>query len=147
MSIINNSVNLRCAQEEAFDYLSDTRNELEWNPAIESIEKTTDGPVGLGTRYKAKWRSSPHLVMEVIEYERPHRWAVHNGGPIEVTVRCRLEPVADGTKLFADFEAVPHGWFKLIFPLFMARLRKEERANMSYIREALERRAARESLG
>ena len=35
-----------------------------------------------------------------------------------------LEPVTDGTKLFVDFEAVPHGWFKLIFPLFLMRLRK-----------------------
>ena len=146
MSVISNSVTIRCTQEEAFDYLSDNRNELEWNPGIESIEKLTDGPVGLGTRYKAKWRSSPHLLMEVIEYERPHQWVVHNGGPVEVTVRCRLEPVADGTKLFVDFEAIPHGWFRLIFPLFLVRLRKEERANMTRIREALERRAARESL-
>lgn len=48
--------------------------------------------------------------------------------------------MADGTKLFTDFEAIPHGWFKLIFPLFLARLRKEEKANMGYIRETLESR-------
>jgi uncharacterized protein YndB with AHSA1/START domain len=147
MTVISNSVTIRYAQEEAFDYLSDIRNELEWNPGIKSTEKITDGPVGLGTQFRAKWKSSPHVVVEIIEYERPHRWALHNGGPVEVTVRCRLEPIDDGTQLFADFEAVPHGWFKLIFPLFMVRLRKEERANMTYIREALERRAARESLG
>jgi carbon monoxide dehydrogenase subunit G len=147
MAVISNSVAIRCTQEEAFDYLSDNRNELEWNPGIESIEKITDGPVGLGTQYRAKWKSSPHVVVEIIEYERPQRWAGHNGGPVEVTVRCRLEPVTEGTKLFVDFEAVPHGWFKLIFPLFLTRLRKEERANMTHIRETLERRAARESLG
>ncbi len=137
MSVISNSVTIRCTQEEAFDYLSDNRNELEWNPGIESIEKITDGPVGLGTRFKAKWKSSPHVVVEIIEYERPHRWAGHNTGPLEVTVRCRLEPVSEGTKLFADFEAVPHGWFKVIFPLFLRRIRKEERENMTRIREAL----------
>ncbi|CAN5233605.1 hypothetical protein BH18ACT5_BH18ACT5_08030 [soil metagenome] len=146
MALISNSVTIGCTQEEAFDYLSDSRNELEWNPGIESIEKITDGPVGLGTRYRAKWKSSPHVVVEVIEFERPHRWTGHNGGPVEVTVRCRLESVAEGTKLFADFEALPHGWFKLIFPLFLMRLRKEERANMTRIRETLERRVARESL-
>jgi uncharacterized protein YndB with AHSA1/START domain len=145
MAVISNSVTIRCTPEEAFDYLSDNRNELEWNPGVVSIEKITDGPVGLGTRYKAKWKSSPHVVVEIIEYERPHRWAGRNGGPIEVFVRCRLEKVADGTKLFVDFEAVPHGWFKLIFPLFLTRIRKEERANMGYIRETLERRVARES--
>jgi carbon monoxide dehydrogenase subunit G len=145
MTVISNSVTIRCTQEEAFDYLSDIRNELEWNPGIDSIEKITDGPVGLGTQYRAKWKSSPHLVVEIIEYDRPLRWTLHNGGPVEVTVRCRLEPVTEGTMLLADFEALPHGWFKLIFPLFLMRLRKEERANMTYIRDTLERRVSRES--
>ena len=51
MTVISNSVEIRCTPEEAFDYLSDHRNELEWNPGIESIDKLTDGPVGLGTKY------------------------------------------------------------------------------------------------
>ena len=140
MTVISNSVEIRCAQEEAFDYLSDHRNELEWNPGIESIEKITDGPVGLGTRYQAKWKGSPNVIVETIEYERPHRWAVHNSGLIEVTVRGRLEPAGDHTRVLVDFDAVPHGWFRLIFPLFLMRLRREERANMTYVREALERK-------
>ena len=131
-----------CDIEEAFDYLSDHRNELDWNPAIETIEKITDGPVGLGTRFRAKWKSSPHMVLEIIDYDRPHKWATHNGGPIEATVRFRLDQVEGGTKLDVDFEAVPHGLFRLIFPMFLARLRKEERANMTYLREALERRVS-----
>lgn len=146
MAVVRNSVRINCSQEAAFDYLSDHRNELEWNPGVESVEKITDGPIGLGTRYEAKWKSSPRVVVETIEYERPRRWAVHNGGPIEVTMRGRLEPAGEGTELTVDFEAVPHGWFRLIFPLFLIRIRKEERANMNYLREALERREARKSV-
>ncbi len=37
---------------------------------------------------------------------------------------------------------MPHGWFKLIFPLFLRRIRKEERENMTRIREALVARTA-----
>ena len=59
MSVISNSVTIRCTQEEAFDYLSDNRNELEWNPGIESIEKITDGPVGLGTGTRRSGRAAP----------------------------------------------------------------------------------------
>jgi hypothetical protein len=62
VTVISNSVEIRCTPEEAFDYLSDHRNELEWNPGIESIGKLTDGPVGLGTRYLAKWKSAPKAV-------------------------------------------------------------------------------------
>ena len=51
MTVISNIVEIRCTPEEALDYHSDHRSELEWNPGIESTGKLTDGPVGLGTRY------------------------------------------------------------------------------------------------
>jgi hypothetical protein len=50
VTVISNIVEIRCTPEEAFDYLSDHRNELEWNPGIDSIDKLTGGTVGLGTR-------------------------------------------------------------------------------------------------
>ena len=59
MTVINNSVEIRCTAEEAFDYLSDHRSELEWNPGIVSIDKLTDGPVGLGTRYLGEVEERP----------------------------------------------------------------------------------------
>jgi hypothetical protein len=34
----------------------------------------------------------------------------------------------------------PHGWFRLVFPVFLLVIRREERANMTYLRDALERR-------
>lgn len=145
MTRIRNSTIIRCTPEEAFDYLSDHRSELEWNPRVESMEKVTDGPVGLGTRYRAKWKSSPEVHVETIAYDRPRGWAVHNGGPIEVTVTIRLEPVAEGTRLVSDFNARPHGWFRLIYPLFLVQIRREEKANMTYLREALERRVVARS--
>ena len=67
---------------------------------------------------------------------------MHNGGPIEVTVTIRLQPAAEGTRLSSDFDARPHGLFRLVFPLFLVKLRKEEAANMTYLKTALERRAA-----
>jgi hypothetical protein len=126
MPVIRNSVLIRCTPEEAFDYLSDHRAELEWNPNCEQMEKITDGPVGPGTKYRAKWKRSPQVELETIEYDRPHHWRMHNGGPIEVTFTCRLEPVAGaGTRLHAEFEPKPHGWFRLIFPIFLLAIRRE----------------------
>jgi uncharacterized protein YndB with AHSA1/START domain len=143
VTVISNSADIRCSPDEVFDYLSDHRSELEWNPGIESIDKLTDGPVGLGTKYRAKWKSAPKAVeVETIAYDRPHGWTMHNGGPIEVTVTIRLQPTAAGTRLSSDFDARPHGLFRLVFPLFLVKIRKEEAANMTYLKTALERRAA-----
>ena len=140
MPVINNSVILQCSPEVAFDYLSDHRAELEWNPKCEAMEKITDGPVGLGTKYRAKWKSSPYVELETVAFDRPRSWTMHNGGPLEVTFNCRLEPVAEGTRLHAAFEPIPHGWFRLIFPIFLLVIRREERANMGHLRDAVKRR-------
>lgn len=140
MVVLRNSVVIRCSPEEAFDYLSDLRAELEWNPGCESMEKITAGPVGQGTRFRAKWKSSPLVEVEITRYDRPRSWSAHNGGPIEVSFTCRLAPVPEGTLLRAEFTPRPHGWFRLVFPLFLLFISREEKANMIRLREALERR-------
>lgn len=137
MTVIRNSTPIRCTPEQAFDYLSDMRNELEWNPAVESVEKVSDGPVAVGTRFRAKWKGGPPVDVTVVEYDRPRTWENHNDGPIAVNFKAHLEPITEGARLSVEFDARPHGWFRLIFPLFLRRLRRDEKANMTYIREAL----------
>jgi hypothetical protein len=142
MAHIRNSVVIGCTPDVAFDYLVDSRSELEWNPGVERVEKLTDGPVALGTTFRAKWTSAPQpVVVEIVAFDRPRGWTSHNDGPLEVTLTIRLEPVAGGTRLVSDFDARPHGWIRLVFPLLLRRLRVEERANMSHLRDAIERRA------
>ena len=139
VTTIRNSTAILCTPEQAFDYLSDMRNELEWNPAVESVVKLSDGPVAVGTRFRAKWKGGPPVDVTVVEHDRPKVWEMHNDGPIEVVFKARLEPITEGSRLSVDFDARPHGWFRLIFPVFLRRLRRDEKANMTYIREALAR--------
>lgn len=140
MVALKNSVVIGCTPEDAFDYLSDLRSELEWNPACREMEKLNEGPIGLGTKYRAKWSSSPYVELETLAYDRPRSWTMHNGGPIEVRFTCTLEPVAEGTRLTADFTPTPHGWFRLVFPVFLVVVRRQEKRNMGLIKDALERR-------
>ena len=65
---------------------------------------------------------------------------MHNGGPIEVRFTCRLEPVPEGTRLHAAFEPTPHGWSRLVFPIFLIIIRRQAKANMGHLRDAVERR-------
>ena len=46
---------IRRSPEEVFEYCSDLRSELHRNPKVKYVEKLTDGPVGVGTRYRAGW--------------------------------------------------------------------------------------------
>lgn len=141
MAVIKNSVLLSCQPEAAFDYLVDLANEAEWNPEMERVEKITPGPIGVGTRWSAKWRATPKPVtVELIEVERPKRWVGHNGGLLEVTLTGRLEPEAGGVRLNIDFDVRPHGPLRLFFPLILRKLRRGEANNMEYIRKAVEGR-------
>ncbi len=106
MALLKNSAVIGCPPEEAFDYLSDHRSEL-----------------------------------ETVAYDRPRSWTMHNGGPIEVTFTCTLEPVPAGARLTSEFRPTPHGWFRLVFPLFLLVIRRQEKQNMGLIKGALEHRA------
>ena len=142
MAVIRNSIVLSGTQEAAFDYLSDLRSEAEWGPNCELVEKITDGPVGEGTTFRAKWKRTPELEVEIIDYQRPHTWSTYNDGPLEITYTGRLEPVADGTRLEVVMDATPHGWFRLMFPLFVRLLRRQSKENMERLRDAFERQVA-----
>jgi uncharacterized protein YndB with AHSA1/START domain len=140
MAVIESTVLIQRPPEEVFDYLSDTRNELEWNPKVEIMEKLTEGPVGVGTRFKAKWTKSKVVTLECLEYDRPRRWRYLNGGPVSVDFTATLTPEAGGTRLNTRFAATPHGLFRVVFPVFVALMRREEAKNMALIKETMEAR-------
>jgi uncharacterized protein YndB with AHSA1/START domain len=140
VAVIENSVTINRGREEVFDYLSDPRNELEWNPKVRVMEKLTHGPVGLGTRFRAKWTKSPVVTLECTKYERPDAWCYVNGGPISVELNAALDETVGATTLRTRFDATPHGFMKLLFPIFLISMRKEERRNMDLLKAAIEGR-------
>ena len=81
-TVIENVIEIARTPEDVFDYLSDLGNEVRWNPDCLSMEQLTDGPVGVGTRFRAKWKQGPVIFAEVTAYERPRTWTYVNGGSI-----------------------------------------------------------------
>lgn len=139
--VLRNDFVVRCTPEQAFDFLSDLRNELEWNPGqCLSVEKLTDGPVGRGTRYLARWQRSPEIEVEYLEFDRPHSWRAHSDGAMESNFRCTISPHPDGARVESELELIPHGFFRLLFPLFLMVLRKHEKAGAEKMRTTLEAR-------
>ena len=97
MTTITNTALIRRKPEEVFDYCVDMRNELEWNPSAQSMEKMTDGPLGVGTRFRAKWKQSQLIDVECTAFDRPNGWTYVHGGPVVITLTVRLTPVDSGT--------------------------------------------------
>jgi hypothetical protein len=101
------------------------------------MEKLTEGEIQPGSRFRAKWTKSPVVELEILRFDRPHGWAYRNGGAIAVDLDIVLEPVDDGqaTILRSRFDAKAHGAMRLVFPLIVASLRREEARNMQLIKQ------------
>ena len=144
MSVIENSVEIARAPEDVFDYLSDMGNEVRWNPDCVSVEQLTDGPVGVGTRFRAKWKQGPVVVTEVTVYERPSTWTYVNGGSISCVLTITLEPTSGGgTRLTSRGLWKANGLARLFFPVFIRVMRKAEVQVVANARRALEASADR----
>ena len=141
VAVIENDTFIERAPEDVFDYLVDLRNELKWNRGVESMEKLTEGPIGVGTKYLAKWKQSKHIEVECTRFDRPREWQYVNGGPVRVTLTIRLAPEGRGTRLISRFDARPKGLFRVVFPVFLVMMKRQERANMANLKAALEGQA------
>lgn len=145
MAVLENSVEIARPPEEVFDALVDLRNELVWNPDVVSMEKITDGPIGVGTRFRAKWKQSKTVIVECTKYDRPRTWGYHNGGQVEVDFSVVITPRGEGSLVVGRFDARPRGWFRLVFPLFLILMRRAEKANFRYIKAYVEGTKSREN--
>jgi hypothetical protein len=67
------------APEEVFDFLVDLRNAPQWEPNCPEVEKTSAGPVGKGTTFRAK-KGMARLESEIVEFERPAIFATRDKG-------------------------------------------------------------------
>lgn len=139
MAVIENTVQIDRSPAEAFDYLVDLRNELDWNPGVQSMEKLTEGPIGVGTRFLAKWKQSQLIEVECIRFEPPRRWAYSNGGALAVVFEVTLTPLGAGVLLTSRFDAHPQGLLRLFFPVLLRELKRAEKQNMQYIKNILEK--------
>jgi uncharacterized protein YndB with AHSA1/START domain len=138
MAVIENSVEIARPVEAVFDFVVDFTNELKWNPAVKFIEKLTDAPAGQGTRYRAQWAGSPIIEAECTRAERPTHVTLVNGGPISVTLDLSISPIPGGSRMDAHFDATPHGFMRLLFPIFLIILCRQEQANMAHLKAYLE---------
>ena len=140
-AVIENTVEIARSPEAVFDYLADQGNEVHWNPDCVSMQQLTEGPVGVGTRFRAKWKQGPAVVSECTQFERPRTWQYENGGPISVVLTVTLEPSpTGGSRMTSHGEWTPHGWFRLVFPMFIRMMRRAERGVVENARLALEGR-------
>ncbi len=137
--MLENSVEVARPRAEVFDYLSDIRNEREWNPTMRSVELLTPGPLRVGSVYRARWKGGPSNTLECVQFDRPTSWVHYSQSKTwRVRFEGRVLETAAGSRLLTRMEISPVGIGKLFMPVFRRFMARQERANMDHIRRAME---------
>ena len=138
-----NVVDVECPIEDVFAYLADFENVPSWNYAIAETEKTSDGPVGVGTTYR-QIRTLPSRSEESFEvtvYE-PHRSLGLSGtlGPFAAELEYHLEPFHRGTRLTNEVDLRPGGILGVVGQLAGSRVKEAVADNLAELKQILESR-------
>jgi uncharacterized protein YndB with AHSA1/START domain len=136
-----NTITIKRRPDEVFAFLAHFENVPRWNYAIAETRKITDGPVGVGSRYR-QTRTLPSRSEEtfaITEFEPVRILSVGGGlGPFEGEVRYLLEPVGNATVLTNTMTLEPSGPLRLVAPLAAPRVKAAVAANLDTLKQILE---------
>jgi Polyketide cyclase / dehydrase and lipid transport len=138
--VIEHAVDIQRSPAEVFDYCTDLSREPEWNPRTRRINKLTDGPIGLGTRYLGEWIKGDPMTIELVRFERPVAWAsVGRSRRLVANSNGQVSTTPGGTRLVVRIQLRPQGALRLLLPVLGPIMRRREQRNLRAIKLALER--------
>ncbi len=128
--------------EEVFAFVTDPENEPLWQSTSLETERTSGGPVGVGSTFRNTSKFLGHRVesaYEVTEMETPRKQCVKIvSGPIPGSGCYLFEPAEDGTRFTQKFDAEVGGFFRLAEPLVARAIRRQFDADMATLKDVLE---------
>jgi uncharacterized protein YndB with AHSA1/START domain len=128
--------------EEVFAWLTDPDRLPQWQSSAVEVRQQSDGPVGVGTRFKEVRRMLGRRLeseVEVTVYEQPRRFAVRSqSGPVPFEADQTLEPTEAGTRVHFRGKGEPGGFFKLAEPLVARAVERQFRSDFETLKDILE---------
>jgi uncharacterized membrane protein len=142
MKPVESSVVIDRPIEVCFAYLADLGNDVEWRREWVAAERTSEGPAGVGARYRltAKVFGRPAAtVNETIAYE-PNRSAAWKAvsGPLPLTFSRAFEDVEGGTRITMRYEMEMRALLRLAAPLLARMGRRQLEGDYPRLKQILE---------
>lgn len=122
MAVIEGEIVIAAPMEQVFDTVADERNEPRYNPRIVRAWKTSQGPVGRGTRFTVEPRGMGArgvMTMLIVDYDRPRRLATSvRSSYMEVDGSLTFAPAdAGGTRMRWSWQMRLRGAMRVLSPL------------------------------
>jgi carbon monoxide dehydrogenase subunit G len=144
MPILREQIETALPVAQAFPFVADFANAQVWDPGVASSEKTTDGPVDVGTRYHLNVRMGGRVApMEyVVTIYEPDRRVVFegSGSGVAATDEIRFEATPGGTRIDYVADIRLRGVMALATPFVggtFRRIARDARDGMQHALDAL----------
>jgi carbon monoxide dehydrogenase subunit G len=140
---IKQHVEINRQASAVFAFVSDQTNAPRWQRGLEEVHRLTDGPIGVGTRYRFVRTLMGRRMSGENEYtrydlDRSTAFTATSGGwPLQASYL--VEPVGEGrTRLTSSLELHPAGPFRLLERLLATTLRRDVKRNLASLKDLLE---------
>lgn len=130
--------------EEVFAFLANGENDVKFSPRVQEIRKTTDGPIGVGTRFESTVKDAGMTTkreFELTEFVAPTkiRWAERSKNAVTAPAGgYDLAPDGEGTRVTIFNELEGHGFGKLVVGFALRSARKGVDEFAASIKRAVE---------
>jgi uncharacterized protein YndB with AHSA1/START domain len=142
MFTVEKTIFIGCPTEAVFAFVSDQTNAPRWQRGLTAVRRTTDGPIGVGTRHTFERTLMGRRMDGSNEYTRydPNELVAFAwSGPMPGQASYVVEPSGiDGTRLVARLEMRAHGLLRVAEPVLEAGLRRDVEANLETLKHVLE---------
>ena len=136
------SIVINRPQQEVFDFVTDLSNDSKWQSNIESVERVSDGPIGVGStwRYVTKLLGRKNETeIQMTSYDPPNQASVKAiSGPIPFENTHKFESNGNGTKFSIMGQAEIGGFFKMAEGLAVKQIEKQMEADAAALKKLLE---------
>jgi len=142
MAGFNQTERISRSPRDVFNFITASDNAPKVLPSVQSMVKLTEGPVRVGTRYRETRRMNgkeQYAELEVVACEPDQAYAMRNvTDGIETIYRYTLHPEAGGTRVDLACEVKAGGFKKLLLPMVVSMLKKEDGDHLRRLKKAME---------
>jgi len=145
MVTIEASIDIQRPVEAVFAFVSDGRNNPQWQGAFKEVQVTPDGPPTVGTRMKGVAsflgvKLEPTAEITALEPNRSFSFK-GTSGPASIEGTYRFEAAGEGTRISSTFQVEPGGLFKVAGPVFASQFKKQTDTDLQRLKALLEAQA------
>ena len=127
--------------DEVFAFVTDQTNTPRWQAGLVELERTTEGPIGVGTKHKGARNfmgRRMELANEYTVYEPGKLVTFRTTSGPALVASYLFESVPGGTRLTSRVEMQGAGLYGLLEPVICAGLRREMKAALPALKALLE---------